>query len=89
MESRDPNKGLIRSGKSQDYEREVFRQYLELGYNYHCGVQGHEIERWEYETEEEVLASAGAHWSEILTWWATENRIPFIDVLDIEVQVEG
>jgi hypothetical protein len=85
--NRDPAKGLTRSPKARDYKGEVFRNYLEPGHKYRIGVEGQGIGWWRYGTKEEVLAPAGAPPSEGSLGW-TEPGIAFVDVPDIEIQVE-
>ena len=85
--NRDPDKGLTRSPRALDYHGEVFRNYLEPGHKYRIGVEGQGLGWWRYGTKEEVLAPMGAPPSESSRGW-TEPRIAFLDVPDIEIQVE-
>ena len=85
--NRDPDGGLTISPKAPDYKGEVFRNYLEPGHKYRIGVEGQGLGWWRYGTKEEVLAPAGAPLSENLCRW-TESTITFVDVPDMEIQVE-
>jgi hypothetical protein len=85
--NRDPDKALTRSPRASDYKGEVFRNYLEPGHKYRIGVEGQGLGWWRYGTKEEVLAPAGAPPSENSCSW-TEPGIAFLNVPDIEIQVE-
>lgn len=82
---RDPDKGLTKIPRAINYKGEVFRSYLEPGHKYRFGVaEGQGIGWWRYGTKEEVLAPPGAPSGK---GWS-EPAIKFVDVPDIEIQIE-